>query len=70
MLKMLTIQINYGYLQIGYEDTFYNSFNGGTSEIDSYIAAMMTHLQAFFCLDSLGTKIQVEVKKELYITLY
>ena len=50
-------------MQIGYEDTFYNSFGGSTSEIDNYIASMMTHIQAFFCLDSLGTKIQVEVNK-------
>ena len=26
---------------------------------------MMTHIQAFFCLDSLGTKIQVEVNKKM-----
>ena len=47
--------------QFGYEDTFYNSFGGDTSSVDSYIDQIVTHLQAFYCLDSLGTKVEIQV---------
>ena len=47
--------------QIGYEDTWIASFNGDTTASTNYINSMMTHVQAYYCLDSLGTKIQVEV---------
>ena len=47
--------------QFGYEDTFYNSFGGDTSAVDSYIDQITTHLQAFYCLDSLGTKVEIQV---------
>merc|ERR1719433_1441998 len=47
-------------IKFGYEDTFYNSFGGDTSSVDSYIDQIVTHLQAFYCLDSLGTKVEIQ----------
>lgn len=46
-------------LKIGYDDTFKNSFSSD-SEVDPYLNAMVAHVQAHFCLASLGTKIKVE----------
>ena len=49
--------------QIGYDDTFKNSF-AGDNEINTYLNGMVVHVQAHFCLDSLGTKVKVEVNKD------
>lgn len=43
-------------IKIGYDD----SFNADTSDPAAYLNAMVTHVQAHFCLDSLGSKVQVE----------
>ena len=48
--------------QIHYDDTF----KYDTSNPRQYIDKMMTHLQSHFCLNSLGTNIQIEVL-EYYI---
>ena len=49
------------WFQIGYDDTWHNSFGGDTSASTTYINSMITHMQAWMCLDSLGTKIDLEV---------
>ena len=46
-------------IKIGYEDSFANSFDS-PADIDTYLNSMVVHLQAHMCLDSLGTKIQLE----------
>ena len=48
-------------LQIGYDDTFRNSF-ASTAETETYLDAMVVHLKAHFCLASLGTKVDVVVR--------
>jgi len=47
-------------IKIGYDDTWHNSFGGDTSASTTYINSMITHMQAWMCLDSLGTKIDLE----------
>ena len=49
-------------VKVGYEDSFRNSF-ASAADVDTYLNAMMTHVQAHYCLDSLGTKVAVEVRK-------
>ena len=49
-------------VKVGYEDSFRNSFSNA-ADVDTYLNAMMTHVQAHFCLNSLGTKVAVEVRK-------
>ena len=47
-------------LKFGYEDSFRNSF-GSIDETESYLESIVPHLQAHFCLESLGSKVQIEV---------
>ena len=47
-------------MYVGYDDTFLNSF-GSKEEAHAYISDMFTHSQAYFCLESLGTKIDFKV---------
>ena len=46
-------------IKIGYDDNFAESFDSA-AEIETYLNSMVVHVQAHFCLDSLGTKIQLE----------
>ena len=62
--KILTSAKIHFSIQIGYDDTWYNEFSGDTSAIDTYLNGMVTHIQAHYCLASLGTKIQVEVSSK------
>ena len=45
------------YVQIHYDSTF----NADTSDVNTYLDQMVTHVQAHFCQISLGTQIAVEV---------
>ena len=47
-------------LFIGYDSSWRNSFSS-TSESTNYINAMLTHMQSFMCLSSLGTQIRIQV---------
>ena len=47
-------------MYVGYDDTFLNSFDS-KEEADGYISDLFTHSQAYFCLESLGTKIDFKV---------
>ena len=50
--------------QIGYDDSFKADL-GSFSAAADYLDSMLTQLQPFFCHPSLGSKIQIEVLKEL-----
>ena len=53
-------------IQIGYDDSWKNSFGSSTSQSTSYINSMLTHIQAYFCHESLGTKIKIQVYIQIY----
>lgn len=44
-------------VKLGYDDSFRNDFSS-VSDAETYLEAMMTHVQAHFCLDSLGKSLQ------------
>jgi hypothetical protein len=57
---------NFLKLKYGYDDTWFNSFDGDTAskkaQIKAFIDSMITHMQVHFCHVSLGTEITLEVK--------
>lgn len=46
-------------IRAGYDDGFLNQV-GSVSEAESYIEAVLPHVQAFFCHESLGTQVKIE----------
>ena len=59
--KLLKYWIEYFFsLQVGYLDGYYNYFEGNIEVIENQIAKAWVHVQAWFCHESLGTKISVE----------
>ena len=48
-------------VKVGYEDTF-NEDMGSAEAAATYLDSVFTHVQTFFCHDSLGSKIMLEVK--------
>ena len=51
-------------IKIGYDDSFLADFGNSVSATETYLDAMVAHVQAHFCLDSLGTKVKVQVRKD------
>ena len=47
-------------VKFGYEDTFRYSF-GSEQEANSFVDQLMPHMQAYYCLPSLGTQVKVQV---------
>ena len=52
-------------VKVGYEDTF-NEDMGSAEAAATYLDSVFTHVQTFFCHDSLGSKIMLEVKLPLF----
>ncbi len=47
-------------LKVGYDDSFLGSF-ASKADMETYLNAMLTHVQGKFCYPSLGSKVQIEV---------
>ena len=50
-------------LKVGYDDRFLESFSNSHEAAEDYIYQLLTHVQAAYCADTLGTKIQIQVSK-------
>ena len=48
-------------VKVGYEDSFYHEM-GSADAASTFLDSVFTHVQTFFCHDSLGSKIKLEVK--------
>ena len=48
-------------LKVGYDDSFLGSF-ASKADMETYLNAMLTHVQAHYCLEALGSKVQTEVQ--------
>ena len=48
-------------IQIGYDDSFKNSFQSQEA-LNTYVHQLLTHSQAYYCMESLGTKIELKLE--------
>jgi len=52
-------------IQIGYDDSFRNAFQSQEAA-NIYIFQLLTHSQAYYCMESLGTKIELKLDSIVY----